>query len=100
GALSPQPLGVQNTVLAAISPTGELAVSLTSFPFVPGPASAPPARVPGGGGTPHAVAEDVVAADWSPAGELAVVRKEGFRCVLEYSTGNTDFATPHPAWMR
>jgi eukaryotic-like serine/threonine-protein kinase len=94
-----QPLGLQNTVLAAISPTGELAVSLTSFPFVPGPASAPLARVPGGGGTPHAVAEDVVAADWSPAGELAVVRKEGFRCVLEFPIGKTVFETPRPAWM-
>jgi hypothetical protein len=74
-----QPLGLQNTVLAAISSTGELAVLLTSLPFSPGPIGATLARVPGGGGSPQAVAEDVISADWSPAGELAIVRREGVR---------------------
>jgi serine/threonine protein kinase len=94
-----QPLGLKDTVLAATSSTGELAVLLTSFPFVPRPVSATLARVPGGGGTPQAVAEDVIAADWSPAGELAVVRRAGARIVLEFPIGKTLFQTRRPAWI-
>ena len=94
-----QPLGLQSTVLAATSSTGELAVFLTSFPFFPGPVAATLARVPGGGGTPQAVAEDVIAADWSPSGELAIVRKQGTRRSLEFPIGKTLFQTMQPAWI-
>jgi hypothetical protein len=94
-----QPLGLRNTVLAAISPTGELAVFLTSLPFFPGPLGATLARVPGGGGTPQAVAEDVISADWSPAGELAIVRREGVRYLLEFPIGKTLFETTRPVWI-
>jgi eukaryotic-like serine/threonine-protein kinase len=93
-----QPLGLQNMVLAATSSTGELAVFLTSHPFVPGEAfSATLARVPGGGGTPQPVAEDVVSADWSPSGELAIVRTAGTRFSLEFPIGKTLFQTMRPA---
>jgi eukaryotic-like serine/threonine-protein kinase len=94
-----QPLGLRNTVLAATSSTGELAVFLTPLPFTPGPFSATLARVPGGGGTPQAVAENVVAADWSPAGELAIVQRDGARYLLEFPVGKTLFQTAHPAWI-
>jgi hypothetical protein len=94
-----QPLGLQNMVMAATSSTGELAVFLTSDPFVPGPISATLARVPGGGGTPHVVAEDVISADWSPAGELAIVRSEGVHILLEFPVGKTVFQTTRPAWI-
>ena len=89
-----QPLLLTNMLLAAISSTGELAVLLTSHPFARPPATL--ARVAGGGGTPQIVAEDVVSADWSPKGELAIVRQEGNRSVLEF-LGKAVFQTTAPA---
>jgi eukaryotic-like serine/threonine-protein kinase len=94
-----QPLGLQNMLLAAISSTGELAVLLTSSPFVTGVVPATLARVPGGGGTPQPVAENVVSADWSRSGELAIVRHEGTRSVLEFPIGKAVFQTTRPAWV-
>ena len=94
-----QPLGLQKTVLEAVSPTGELAVLLLSIPFVPFPNPATLARVSGGGGTPQAVAENVLTADWSPSGELAIVRKTGAGSLLEFPIGKTLFETKRPAWM-
>ena len=92
-----QPLGLTNMVLAATSSTGELAVLLTSHPFNPVLPPATLARVAGGGGTPQPVAEDVVSADWSPKGELAIVRQEGNRSVLELPIGKAVFQTTAPA---
>jgi hypothetical protein len=96
-----QPLGLQNMVLAATSSTGELAVFLmktrSDYALTQPPATL--ARVPGGGGTPQAVAESVVSADWSPRGELAIVRSEGTNSVLEFPVGKTVFQTKRPAWI-
>ena len=92
-----QPLGLTNMVLAATSSTGELAVLLTSHPFDPVLPPATLARVAGGGGTPQPVAEDVVSADWSPKGELAIVRQEGKGSVLEFPIGKVVFQTTQPA---
>jgi hypothetical protein len=86
-------------LLAAISSTGELAVFLTSSPFVSPLVPATLARVPGGGGTPQPVAENVVSADWSHSGELAIVRHEGTRSVLEFPIGKAVFQTTRPAWI-
>jgi len=94
-----QPLGLQNTVLAATSSTGELAVFLTSRPFYFGSASERLARVPGGGGTPQVVADEVIAADWSAAGELAIVRKAEGHISLEFPLGKTLLQTTRPAWI-
>src|SRR4029450_7872573 len=70
-------LGLEKMELAAVSSTNEFAV-------LQGPMLA---RVPGGGGTPQPIAESVVAADWSPSGELAVVRHVGRRYALEFPIG-------------
>jgi Tol biopolymer transport system component len=47
------------------------------------------------------VAEDVIAADWSPAGELAVIRKDDShsRCLLEFPSGKALFEARRPAWL-
>jgi len=94
-----QPLGLQNMVLAAVSSTNELAVLLTSFPFDWESRRASLARVPGGGGTPQIVAEDVVSADWGPSGELAIVRRTRTGFVLEFPIGKTLFQTTRPGWI-
>jgi hypothetical protein len=91
-----QPLGLTNMVLAATSSTGEFAVLLTSRPFNPVLPPATLARV-AVGGTPQPVAEDVVSADWSPKGELAIVRDEGKGSVLEFPIGKVVFQTTAPA---
>lgn len=88
-----QELGLQNMLLAAISSTGELAVFLTSSRFgslVPSTL----ARVHGGG-TPQPLEKNVVSADWSHSGELAIVRQEGTRHVLEFA-GRAIFQTTAP----
>src|SRR6185503_1088630 len=61
-------------------------------PFSPGWDGGTLARVPLAGGTPRAVLDDVVDADWSADGNaLAVVRKAGTRVRLEYPIGKTLF---------
>jgi eukaryotic-like serine/threonine-protein kinase len=106
---SSQRLGLRNMELAAVSPKGELAVLLppTTRPVLTGhslgflgpytPSTL--ARVPAGGGTPRAVAEDVVAADWSPSGELAIVRSAAGVHSVEFPLGKTLFKTTTPAWI-
>jgi serine/threonine protein kinase len=105
---SSQRLGLQNMELAAVSPKGELAVLLpptTRFSGSPVGLWDPSvrrtlARVPAGGGTPRAVAEDVVAADWSPSGELAIVRREAGVHSVEFPLGKSLFKTTAPGWIR
>ena len=92
-----QPLGLTNMLLAAISSTGELAVFTSHRLGSLSPATL--ARVAGVGLTPQPVAEDVVAADWSPKGELAIVRREGKGSVLEFPIGKAVFQTTPPAWI-
>jgi Tol biopolymer transport system component len=73
------------TTLLAVSPAGELAVSLSkgSSPRVLAPAGVL-AVAPLSGGAPRELAEDVIAADWSPTGrEMAVRRGDN----LEYPLG-------------
>jgi hypothetical protein len=82
-------LGLEKVELAAVSSTNEFAV-------LQGPMLA---RVPGGGGTPQPIAENVVAADWSPSGDLAVVRHTGRRFALEFPIGKTLFEVTEPEWI-
>jgi eukaryotic-like serine/threonine-protein kinase len=103
---SSQRLGLRNMELAAVSPKGELAVLLppaTRAGLIGSPLgwsglSVPRtlARLPAGGGTPRAVAEDVVAADWSPSGELAIVRSVAGVHSVEYPIGKSLFKTTGP----
>ena len=89
GSPEAQPLGLRNAELLGVSATGELAVQLHTGPSGRGTL----AIVPGAGGAPREVAEDVYEADWSPTGELAAVRKVGTSWRLEFPLGTPVFET-------
>ena len=87
GGPESRPLGLSSAGLLAISPAGELAVSLgceLNWAECRGTLG----RVPLAGGAPREVLEDVFYADWSPdAKGLAVVRAVDGRFRLEYPIG-------------
>jgi hypothetical protein len=87
--------GLSLSNILAISPTGELAVSLKQH-FVGGFEYAGMlARAPQGGGAPREVIEGVEYADWSPdGGNLAVVRRAGGKARLEFPIGKVVYGTP------
>jgi eukaryotic-like serine/threonine-protein kinase len=91
GTPSPQQLGIANSTLLAVSPQAELAVlgNLSSHEFgITHPETAGTlARVPLEGGTPRELLPQAEAADWSPSGELAVVRRVGDKSRLEFPAG-------------
>jgi Tol biopolymer transport system component len=83
----PQPLGLPQTHLLAISSQGELAVITGARVVGWRECVGTLARVPLGGTGPRAIVDRVLDADWSPDGrELAVVRP-GARDRLEYPIG-------------
>jgi serine/threonine protein kinase len=86
------PLGVDDAILAAVSPAGELAVILHPQEAVTR-AAGTLARVPGVGGAPREVAVDVWYADWAPDGAaMALIRQRGEASVapwqLEFPVGH------------
>jgi Tol biopolymer transport system component len=84
-------LDLPEASLFGISRAGELALAL-HHPFVGFWDGGILARVPLGGGTPRAVLDDVLDADWSADGNaFVVVRKAGDRARLEYPIGKTPF---------
>ncbi len=93
GSAMSQPLGLPPARLLAVSRTGELAVLLAPRFSVLFTAHGTLARVPGVGGTPREVAEDVEYADWSPGGELALVTVRGPARALEFPPGKVLFRT-------
>ena len=93
GSAMSQPLGLPRARLAAVSSAGELAVLLSPKWVGLGAARGTLARVPGVGGTPREVANDVEYADFSPSKELAVVVARGTSRVLEYPRGTELFRT-------
>jgi len=92
GSLTAQPLGLSDARLLAASATGELAVLVPPTIALGLVSSGTAARVPSVGGIPREVAEHSVAADWSPKGELALVRSEA-ETVLEFPPGHRIFRT-------
>jgi hypothetical protein len=93
GSTMSQALGLLHTRLAAVSPSGELAVLLSPQWVALGTARGTLARVPGVGGTPREVAENVEYADFSLTNELAMVISRGTGRVLEYPPGKVLFET-------
>ena len=90
GAPVPQVLDVHNTMLLAVSRTGELAV----LRLPPGVLLSVTHEKVGGvlarmtlGGAPRELLPDAEAADWSPDGQLAVVHRVGSKCRLEFPIG-------------
>ena len=77
----------------SVSPSGELALLLkprgTFGLLTPGTL----ARVPYSGGAPREVLENVQWADWSPGGELAIVRRSEKGDQLEFPVGKVLFHT-------
>ena len=79
GSAMSQPLGLPSARLLAVSGTGELAVLLAPRFSVLYTAQGTLARVPGVGGTPREVAEDVEYADWSPGRRARAGDRPGHR---------------------
>jgi len=72
----------------AVSPSGEMALSLRSHPIASFLYSGTLARVPLVGGAPREIMENVEWADWSPDGDtLAIVRQDQGRHRLEFPPG-------------
>jgi Tol biopolymer transport system component len=88
-----QPLGYSPAGVLAVSPSGELAMSLgceLNWAECRGTL----ARMPLSGGAPRQVLEDVFYADWAPDGKtMAVVRAVDGRVRLEYPPGKTLYET-------
>ena len=88
GSPETRPLGIPGASLLAVSSTGELAILLKKENLYGATGNGTLARVPLEGGAPRQVAEDVIAADWSPDGKrLAVVRSVDGKQVVEYPLG-------------
>jgi eukaryotic-like serine/threonine-protein kinase len=91
GSPGPQELGITGAMLLAVSPQAELAVlsqASDSQPLMTYlETSGTLARVPLNGGAPRELLPDAEAADWSPGGELAVVRRIGGKSRLEFPVG-------------
>ncbi|HEX8171368.1 MAG TPA: protein kinase [Thermoanaerobaculia bacterium] len=88
-------LGFGVADVLAVSPNGQLAISLDRHPIGYLRDSGTLARVAIGGGAPRPMLEDVEAADWNPDGSaLAIVRSVDGKCRLEYPIGKVLAETP------
>jgi serine/threonine protein kinase/Tol biopolymer transport system component len=89
-----RPLDLGRAYLLAISPSGELALTIEPRLLDHGGARGTLARAPQAGGAPRALLENVLWADWSPDGkDLAVVRAVGAVNRLEYPVGKVLYET-------
>ncbi len=87
GSPASSALGLPDADLLAVSPKDELAIAL-DYRLLGWMGRGTLARVPMLGAGPRQVADDVLAADWSPDGSgLAIVRWAGGRKRLEYPVG-------------
>jgi hypothetical protein len=93
GSPTAQALGLQDVRLLAASAMGELAVVLHPKYSYLSTRQGTLARIPSVGGTPRELAENAEFADWSPGGDLAVVRQSGADCILESPPGHPLFRT-------
>ena len=96
GSPSTQSLGIADATLLAVSRDGELAVLDVDKKAPMGIAYRKPAGVLGrtfAGGASRPVVSGVEAADWSPDGQLAIVRRVGNRSRLEFPVGKVIYET-------
>jgi eukaryotic-like serine/threonine-protein kinase len=97
GTEGPQSLQIGKYIVLSVSKNGELAVLNQTSGHNMGVTGRNPsgilARVPLGGGGPRDLLPDVEAADWSPEGELAIVRYVGGKSRLEYPIGKVLYET-------
>jgi len=92
-SFEPQSLGVTNALLLGVSSSGDLALLLEPRFNRAFSMQGTLARVGGVGGAPRELVEQVEFADWSPTGELAVVRNVGAASRLEFPVGKVLFQT-------
>ena len=92
-SIEPQSLGVTDALLLGVSSSGDLALLLRPRFNRAFAVQGTLARVGGVGGTPRELVEQVEFADWSPGGELAVVRDVGAKSRLEFPVGKVLFQT-------
>jgi Tol biopolymer transport system component len=89
-----RPLDLGRAYLLSISSSGELALTVGATLQTHGGALGTLARAPQAGGTPRALLENVLWADWSPDGkDLAVVRAVGAVNRLEFPIGKVLYET-------
>lgn len=93
----PQALDISGYAILSVSRTGEMAV-LANHPesgmeLTGRSVAGTLARVPLGGGAPRDILQNVEAADFSPSGDLAVVRHVGQKSRLEFPIGNVLYET-------
>jgi eukaryotic-like serine/threonine-protein kinase len=97
GAEGPQSPSIGKFVVLGVSKEGELAVlSESPNPHMALTGRNPSgvlAQMPLGGGAPRELLSGVEAADWSPSGDLAVVRRVGEKSRLEYPVGKVLYET-------
>ena len=87
-------IGIPASQLLAVSSTGELAVQQNVKMFFMFTSRGTLGQVPLTGGSPRQIAENVLAADWSPDGKtLAIVRDMGGKQRLEYPVGHVLYET-------
>jgi DNA-binding beta-propeller fold protein YncE len=90
-----RPLGVPTADILAISPSGELALSLGRRYVAGYITTGTLARMPIGGGAPRTLCEDVQDAAWMPDGkELIITRQVGGMFRIESPIGNVIFEAP------
>ncbi len=92
-SVEPQSLGLTDALLLGVSESGDLALLLEPRFSRAFSMHGTLARVGGVGGTPRELVEQVEFADWSPKGELAVVRNLGATSTLEFPVGKVLFRT-------
>jgi len=87
GSPESRTLGFPPATLLAVSRSGELALGLgIGTAWYPSDAGTL-ARVSSSGGSPRELFQEVTFADWSPRGELAIIRRVGGKNRLEFPPG-------------
>jgi len=82
-----RPLGIGSADILAISPRGEMALSLGAHFHQTFSTKGTLARAPLGGGAARPILEDVAGADWAPDGQSLAVAREVGRSRLEFPIG-------------
>ena len=90
-----RPFGLKNADVLAVSPSGEVAVSLNARASGAFTRAGTLARVAAtGGGAPREIVENVEYADFPPDGkDIAIVRVVSSKCRLEYPIGKVIYET-------
>jgi eukaryotic-like serine/threonine-protein kinase len=99
GAPESRPLEVRDSNLFAVSPTGQMALSLSCRIVLIAECGGTLASMPFSGGAPRELAQDVISADWTADGNnLAVARRAAGKFRIEFPLGKRLYESP--GWLR